>query len=170
MIEHTEPSPPLPKLKMSYKPRKQIFVLWAPQFEPVAASIFVAELRKLGLRVKVVSLSVRKMPGQNGLAIYHDMTLGEALNIIGKASGVIVPCRLMGAQRLRNDPRASRLFKEVSANKVPIVIGYMEKQILNTLRLFPTESIDDLIMYPEIEDLFEFVDELAKVLWLPAKN
>ena len=170
MIEHTDPSPPFPKFKMSYKDRKQIFVLWGPQFEPVAASIFVAELRRLGLRVKVVSLSVRKMPGQNGLAIYHDITLGEALNIIGKASGVIVPCRLMGAQRLRNDPRASRLFKEVSANKVPIVIGYMEKQILNTLRLFPPESIDDLIMYPEIEDLFEFVDELAKALWLPAQN
>lgn len=170
MIEHTDSSPSLPKLKMSYKANKLIFVLWGPQFDPVAASIFVTELRKLGLRVKIVSLSVRKMPGNNGLAIYHDMTLGEAFNMTGKASGIIVPCRLMGAQRLRNDPRAYRLFKEVSANKVPIVIGYMDKSTLNTLRLFPPEIIDDLIIYPEIEDLIEFVDQLAKVLWLPAQN
>ena len=168
MIEHLESSP---KFNISsYKSNQQIFVLWAPQFESAPASIFVAKLRELGLRVKVVSLSVRKMPGKNGVAIYYDMTLGEALTMTNSTSGVIVPCGLMGAQRLRNDPRAYRFFKEVSANKVPIIIGYMEKSHLERLRLFPLDTIDDLIMYPEIEDLMEFINHLATSFWIRPKN
>lgn len=172
MIKHSKLlSDPL-QSNVSSQPRSNrlIIVLWAAQFDPVAAAIFVAELRKLGLHVKIVSLSMKKMPGNNGLALYHDMTLSEAFNMIGKISGIIVPCRLAGAQYFRNDPRASRLFREASLNEIPIVIGHMDQKTLSTLRLFPKDMINDLILYPEIEDLIEFAHHLAYSFWLPPKQ
>ena len=172
MVKHSKLllDPPESSVFSQPQSNKLIIVLWAAQFDPVAAAIFVAELRKLDLHVKIVSLSMQKMQGNNGLALYHDMTLGEAFHMIEKISGVIVPCRLAGAQYFRNDPRASRLFREVSLNNIPIVIGHMDQKTLRTLRLFPKEMIDDLILYPNIEDLIEFAHHLANSFWLPPKQ
>ncbi len=64
-------------------PRTQdyVFVLWGDRFEEVAATIFVAELRQAGLRVKVVSLTRRRVNGGHGLALLPDLTLEEALPV-----------------------------------------------------------------------------------------
>ncbi len=152
------------------KPSALIFVLWAAQFDPIAASIFVAELRKLGLDVKLVSLSTKRMAGSNGLALYHDLTLSEAFGMIDQISALIVPCRLLGAQHLRNDPRAFRLFQEVNSNQIPIVIGHMDEFTLSTLRLFSKEIVDQLILYPDIRDLIEFTHHLAQIFRHPSQD
>ena len=166
MIEHTKS---LSKLDSSDQ-FNQILVFWGPQFESAAAAIFVAQLRKLGLQVQVVCLNVQRTLGKNGLAIYYDMTLAKALTMVDHLSGVILPCRLMGIQRLKNDPRTARFFKKISINKIPIIIGQMDKPNLEKLRVFPQETINDLIMYPKIEELMVFVDQLAPSLWLRSDN
>ncbi|MGB0388450.1 MAG: DJ-1/PfpI family protein [Ardenticatenaceae bacterium] len=167
MIEKNSQTEKPRKKKIYYKPSKYIFVLWGYQFEPLPATIFVSELRKLGLRVKIVSPSVQKMTGNYGFALYHDMTLSKALEMTDKVSGVIVPCGYSGALRLRNDPRAYQLFESVRA---PILIGHIDQSRMDDLGLFPNHVIDDLIMYPENEDLIDFVPYIAHQLWITSDD
>ena len=54
------------------KPDNYIFVLWADKFEEVTATVFITELRKAGLRAKLVGLTRQQTSGAYGLALAPD--------------------------------------------------------------------------------------------------
>jgi hypothetical protein len=81
------------------------FVLWAERFDEVAAAIFVSELRKAGLRVKLVGMAGNVMAGVGGLKVVADMTLEQALHLADKSACVVIPGKSPGVGRLLDDPR-----------------------------------------------------------------
>jgi hypothetical protein len=137
-----------------------VFVLWGDQFEEVAATIFVTELREAGLRVKVVGLTPRRISGAYGLALVPDLTLDQALSLAAKAVCLVIPYRSRGLKRLKNDPRLRDFFSRVQANKARFVIGQLNGDDLANLDLFPI-SADNVVVYPDKEELVEFARELA---------
>ncbi len=70
---------------------KIAFVLWADRFDETLAALFVAELRKAGLRVKLVSLVGQPSSGAYGLTLVPDLTLEQALPMAHQASCVVIP-------------------------------------------------------------------------------
>src|SRR4051794_590737 len=103
--------------------QQTIFVLWGNNFEEAAAAIFVSELRQAGLRVKVVGLRGPTAPGVHGLALMPDLTLGQALPLAGKASGIVLPCAAKRLSQLANDPRFIDFFQQADANHALFVLG-----------------------------------------------
>ena len=70
------------------KPVQYVFVLWGKGFYEASATIFVTELRRAGLRVKVVGLTQRRTSGAFGLALVPDVTLDQILLAASHARGV----------------------------------------------------------------------------------
>lgn len=145
------------------KPKDYVFVLWANEFEEVSATIFVTQLRKTGLRVKVVGLTHRRSDGVCGLALVPDLTLDEALPLADSTICVVIPCQSPRVKQLKNDPRLHDFFDRAYANQAKFVIGQLNEADLVNLRLFPLSS-PNIIFYPSPEELDKFVDELADLL------
>ncbi|MBN1991673.1 MAG: DJ-1/PfpI family protein [Anaerolineae bacterium] len=139
-----------------------VFVLWADEFEETAATIFVTELRRAGLRVKVVGLTQRRSNGIYGLALVPDLTLDETLPLALNAICVVIPCKSPRVKQLRNDPRLREFFYQAHSKRARFVIGQLNEPDIANLRLFPV-STDNVIVYPE-EGLAEFVRKLAASL------
>lgn len=150
----------LEKLTM-FKCKKYTFVLWSEQFEELPATTFVIQLRKVGLRVKLVSLDRRRITGTNGLALLPDFTLEEILPLARKAIAIIIPCGSFGVKQLDNDPRLSDFFQQAHESGAQFIIGHIPN--LAEMNLFP-KSISDLTVYPDDEDLVEFARQLTKSL------
>ncbi len=140
-----------------------IFVLWANKFEEATAAIFVTELRKAGLRVKVVGLTGRQTGGAYGLALSPDFTLEQALPLAANTSCLIIPCPLQIAKRLKNDPRLPDFIGQVRSNKAQFVIGQLNGADPLDLGLFSL-SPDELTVYPASDDLLEFARQMASSL------
>lgn len=140
-----------------------VFVLWSHKFEEVPATIFTTQLRDVGLRVKVVGLSYKKMPGMNGLVLHPDFTLEKALPLANKAISVIIPSGLIGIQSLKNDLRLFNFFSQANHNQAQFVIGDLVLPTLNKYRLFPP-SVNHLNVYPKGEKLFGFASQFATSL------
>ncbi|MCP4289824.1 MAG: DJ-1/PfpI family protein [Gammaproteobacteria bacterium] len=133
-----------------------IFVLWGDHFEEAVATIFVTELRKAGLRVKVVGLSQRRTRGAHGLSLVPDLTLEEALPLANRTACLIIPCPATGLNRLASDPRLADFLHQAQANQATIVVGNGPIQS-DLLPMIPTQ----VTRYPGQEDLVAFAREVA---------
>jgi transcriptional regulator GlxA family with amidase domain len=101
---------------------KIVFVLWADRFDETLAALFVAELRKAGLRVKLVSLAGQPSSGAYGLTLVPDLTLEQALPMAQQASCVVIPCGDAGLKRLKNDPRIQQFLVQTHAAGAMFVV------------------------------------------------
>jgi len=139
------------------------FVLWADHCEEAAATIFITELRKAGLRVKVVGLSRKQANGVFGMALVPDLTLEQALPLAAQTRCFIIPCSLRVAQRLNNDPRLQTFFGQARANRAKFVIGQTNGGHWDDLGL--PASNDEVVVYPDTsEALMMFARDMAAVL------
>ncbi len=145
------------------KTRDHVFVLWGDKFEEAAAAIFVTELREAGLRVKVVGLTARRISGAHGLALAPDLTLDQALSLAAGAICLIIPYTSRGIKRLKNDPRLRKFFSRAGSNKAKFVIGQLNGIDIAEVGLFPTAT-NNLLIYPDHEDLVGFARQLAGLL------
>lgn len=108
----------------------EVLVLWAERFDEAAATIYITELRKVGLHTKLVGLADRAAVGAHGLALVADWTLEEALAQAQSVTCVIIPAQAPGMERLNNDPRVRRFFDRLAARQTTLVIGPPEAQPL----------------------------------------
>lgn len=141
-----------------------VFVLWGDEFEEAPAAIFVAELRRAGLRVKLVGLTSRRIAGVHGLVLAPDLTLDQALPLAGQVICLIIPQAASGLQCLKNDPRLNRLFDLVCQNKARLIIGPLVGVNIRDMKIFPPPMVDKVIVYPEREAVMEFTRWLAYLL------
>lgn len=144
--------------------KRYVLVLWGDKFEETAATIFVSELRKAGLRVKVVGLTRQQTKGAHGLGLIPDITLEQALPLAHRTACVVLPCTLPVAQHLKNDPRLHDFLIRADANQARFVVGQLTETDLADLDLGLT--IEQVTMYPESEDLVEFARDVASSLSL----
>lgn len=114
------------------KTKDHCFVLWADRFDEVAATVFVAELRQAGLRVKLVGLPGPSFVGVHGLALTPDLTLDEALALAERAACIVLPCDSPAGGRIVHDPRLWELLDLASAQQAPIIAGPALAEILET--------------------------------------
>lgn len=103
--------------------RDHCFVLWADRFDEVAAVAFVAELRRAGLRVRLVGLPGPSFVGVHGLALTPDLTLDEALAQTGRLACLVAPCDASALARAANDPRLAELLEAAAALDAPLYAG-----------------------------------------------
>lgn len=95
-----------------------IFVLWAAGLEEIAATIFVTELRRMGLRVKVVGLRRRAERGAFGLGLLPDLSLEQAAIHFPQARCLIVPGPVERLAALSQHPRLGELLNRMSAQGI----------------------------------------------------
>ena len=103
--------------------RDHCFVLWADRFDETAAVLFVAELRRVGLRVRLVGLPGPSFVGIHGLALTPDLTLDEALAQVDQLICLVAPCDEPALGRVANDPRLLELFDLAAAQEAAVVVG-----------------------------------------------
>jgi hypothetical protein len=137
-----------------------VFILWGNGFDEVTATIFVTELRRAGLRAKVVGLTRRRSIGAYGLVLEPDLTLELALPLAGSAICLVVPYASSGHKRLANDPRLSEFFDLAQANRARFILGPLDE---TDLGLFPP-AIDKFVVDLESEDLIKVARNLARSL------
>ena len=145
-----------------------IFVLWGDRFEEAAAAILITELRRAGLRVKVVGLSPQPINGLHGLGLWPDLNLDQALSMADQAVCLVIPCAAPNFKRFLNDPRLAEFFERAASNEVRFVVGYfdMDKTRISGLRL----PADNTLFYPRREYLVEFARRLVGLLANPPQT
>ena len=141
------------------KSNDYICVLWGDRFEEATTAIFVTELRKMGLLVKLVGLNSRQLSGANGLKLLPDLTLGQALARAAQAICVIIPCTLADFKLLRHDPRLGEFMTQAQVNQARFIIKQANEMEVAELGFLPRENIST---YPEGEELLGFVRKLAE--------
>ncbi|MEM7129682.1 MAG: hypothetical protein AAF702_25345 [Chloroflexota bacterium] len=150
-------------LKMTQTVKKKgsiTFILWGEHFEEATAAIFVTKLRQAGLCVKLVGLAGQRPIGKNGLALYPDITLGEALTMAEQASCVVLPCDASTLKHIESDPRILDFFQKSRGNDAKFVVSTADS-IQNT-RLEKLLSYDESpSTYGTTADLLMFADSLA---------
>ena len=135
-----------------------ILVLWGQGFDEIAASIFVAELRHLGKRVKLVGLNSQHIAGQHGVTLVPDLSLGQALQSANRIQCLIIPAPLAVLQQFSYDPRLAELLAIVARNQALTVVAALASdhspfQINN----FSTFTPAELLAYPTNDELLPFV-------------
>lgn len=142
---------------------KLAFVLWADRFDETIAALFVAELRKAGLRVKLVSLAGQPSSGAYGLTLVPDLTLEQALPLAQQASCVVIPCGDAGLKRLKSDPRLQEfLARTQDADAVYVVnqLGTSElERITNQMAV-----ASEMIVYPDGSETMATVRRVVGIL------
>lgn len=142
--------------------KKYIFVLWSDQFEELTATVFITQLRKAGLRVKLVSLTRQRLTGIHGLTLHPDFTLEQALSLASKAIGIIIPCGLLGSKQLENDLRLSDFFDQAHESGAQFVIGQQLSTTDNTDIKILLQEKKQFNTYPDDdEDLVGFARQMA---------
>lgn len=137
-----------------------VFILWGNGFDEVAATIFVTELRRAGLRAKIVGLTRRRSSGAYGLVLEPDLTLEMALPLAGSATCLVVPYASSGHKRLANDPRLSEFFGMAQMNQARFILGPLDEADLS---LFPP-AMDQVVIDLESEDLIKVARDTARLL------
>ncbi|MBN1995406.1 MAG: DJ-1/PfpI family protein [Anaerolineae bacterium] len=135
-----------------------VFVLWADRFDEAATAIFVTMLREVGMRVKVVGLTPQPINGAHGLILQPDFTLDEALALAPHTTCLIIPTTLAGLKRFQHDPRLAELLQQAQANQSRFVFASGDETNLDEGSFSAAEQVT---IYPNIEDLQEFVQDLA---------
>lgn len=130
---------------------KIAFVLWADRFDETLAALFVAELRKAGLRVKLVSLAGQPSSGAYGLTLVPDLTLEQALPMAPQASCVVIPCGDAGLKRLKNDPRLQAFLVQTHEAGATFIIH--QSGVADLARYtWPFSSKPEPMVYSDGED------------------
>jgi len=93
-----------------------VLVLWSDGFDEMAAAAFVTAPRKLGVRVKLVSLSRSRIVGAYGLELVPDATLEQVASQVDRVRAVVVPGNAGAVRRLDDDPRVRELLCQVDAH------------------------------------------------------
>lgn len=145
------------------KTKDYIFVLWDQGFDERVATIFVTTLRDAGLLVKVVGLTVHQIRGARGLALTPDLPLDQALSLMPQVICLIIPTNFRGHKRFEIDPRIDALFERVQAQGIKVVMG-QGGDGGQTRSWLPPAVQANAIVYPEIENLIEFVQGMTA--WL----
>jgi len=130
---------------------KIAFVLWADRFDETLAALFVAELRKAGLRVKLVSLASQPSSGAYGLTLVPDLTLEQALPLAHQASCVVIPCGDAGLKRLKNDPRLQAFLVQTHEAGATFVVNQSGATDLARCN-WPFSSRPEPVVYADGED------------------
>ncbi|MFZ2359376.1 MAG: DJ-1/PfpI family protein [Anaerolineae bacterium] len=135
---------------------KMVFVLWADRFDETLAALFVAELRKAGLRVKLVSLAGQPSPGAYGLTLVPDLSLEQALPLAQQASCVVIPCGAAGLKRLKNDPRLQEFLVETHSAGATFIVHQSGAADLERCA-WPFASRPEPVVYSDGEDAMDAV-------------
>lgn len=143
------------------KHQKHVLVLWGDKFEEATAAVFVSELRKAGLRVKVVGLTPPQIRGSYGLVLVPDLTLDQALPLAADTCCLVIPHSFPGLKRLKNEPRLEAFFEQAVQNQTKIVVGGLSGSEFAELDLWPAEAANLVSVYPQGEELLSFARELA---------
>jgi hypothetical protein len=133
-----------------------ILVLWGQGFDEIAASIFVAELRRLGKRVKLVGLNSQHIAGQHGVTLVPDLPLGQALRVANRIQCLIVPAALATLQQFSYDPRLAELLGLATSQQALIVINTPEAAEPPAARSF-FSGVERALEYPATPALVDFV-------------
>jgi len=140
-----------------------IFVFWSDAFEEAAAVLFVSELRRLGLRVKVVGLRGPQAAGIYGLTLLPDLTLGQALPGASQSCCVVLPCPVKRLQMVKNELRLHTFFQQAAANGALFVVGQVEgEDSVGHKNGF--SQLTQALNYPPLETLLAFITALADQL------
>lgn len=143
--------------------RDYTFVFWGKGFDELVASIFVVELRRRSLLVKVVGIGGSNLPGSCGLALVPDMPLDAALPVAGRARCVIVPCSYRHLTQLKNDPRIAEFLERAAQNNAWLVKEESGQFSFSAVcnKLFPKERI---LLYEHLKDKEWFAGLLEKIV------
>ena len=139
------------------------FILWGDKFEEETASIFAAELRRVGICVKVIGITGSALKGRYGLSLTPDLTLSQALPLAPEAACVIVPCSMAKLRQLQNDPRVGQFIAGAAANQAQLVIHHDSWLEPTFTRSFVPPTCTPCA-YPESAHLVSFARELAGTL------
>jgi hypothetical protein len=147
----------------SYRSDSYAFVLWGEAFREIPATIFVGELRRAGIRVKIVGLNGQRATGAYGLKLVSDISLDQALGLVERANCIIVPGDYEQLQQFSYDPRLNTLLKKARLNNAPIFVGRPPS------RPYPPQEeteghAGEFIEFPDAGGLFEFVERTANSL------
>ncbi len=145
-------------MSSTYKFKDYIFVLWGNGFDSLATAIFVTQLRKAGLRVKLVALSRRNIRGTQGLTLLPDMTLEQALPLIKQVSCLIIPPHR--GNKLLNDPRIEKLIEQIDS-------ALFVSPFDTTIKIEDKEQIT-YTPTPDYQDLISFSKQLSICLMGPS--
>jgi hypothetical protein len=139
--------------------RYDVFVLWGQGFDEIAASIFVGELRRSGIRVKLVGLHSRQITGQHGITLVPDITLEQALYRANRTCCIIIPAPLLALQQFSYDPRLAELLRLTAENQALIVVdAFPTADVQASNRFLP--SLHNGLEYPQLEELISFVPDV----------
>jgi hypothetical protein len=146
-----------------------ILVLWGNGFDELAATIFVAGLRHMGKRVKLVGLNSQHITGHHGLTLVPDLSLEQALRAVKQVQCLIVPAPVAVLQQFSYDPRIAELLDNaIRRNALILVDGRPNnEQLIEQLAPFsdfagqrlsgkPEQKVS-LLEYPPHETLLSFV-------------
>ena len=142
-----------------------VLVLWGQGFDEIAASIFVAELRRLGIHVKLVGLKSRQSAGQHGLTLVPDLTLGQALRMGDRIHCIIVPAPLVALQQFSYDPRLAELLRPAQENPPFLVANALsipQDQSGNPFFSSLSTPLFDTSTYPPVTALLLFIQEVLE--------
>ncbi|MEM7128640.1 MAG: DJ-1/PfpI family protein [Chloroflexota bacterium] len=147
--------------EQSAKHRKQdkkpcILVLWAEQFDAVAVTSLIAEVRSAGIATYIVGLRCQRVAGEYGLAIYPDMLLDEALSIADRVSHIVIPCGAAGFQKLEIEPRVSRLLQQTVQNQARLILPHANVFDLEKVGV-PIDEPRQIITYTDKQELMQSI-------------
>lgn len=137
-----------------------IFILLGNRFEETIVTIFVTELRKAGLRVRVVGIQGPHTIGNYGLKFSADITLGQALPLADHAVCVVIPYNSKDAKQIGYDPRVHSFFSQARANNALFIIGQSNLSELENLELIRLSN-DQVVICPDVEELIPMAREIA---------
>lgn len=143
-----------------------IFVLWTAGLHEMTATIFVTELRRVGLPVKVVGLRRRAERGAFGLGLLPDLSLEQAVIHLPQVRCLILPGPVERLAVLSQHPRLSELLNTVSAQGIFVSDAGEEDGQPNVP--LGTAREGKHWRYKRDKRLFRFAQELAD--WLMETN
>ena len=145
------------------QPKHYVLVLWGQDFDEIAASIFVGELRRLGFLVKIVALNMPQTVGEHGVALAPDITLDRAVTMAMHSRCVILPCALAAIRKFSYDPRLAEFLHLSGAAKATFVTDAKVASYLAEEAMLPLAP-EATVIYPEVEELIAFVREVLDSL------
>lgn len=143
-------------------PDKTVFVLWGEGSDELAAVTFVITLRAVGIPVKLVGVSGRKIRGAHGLALIPDYTLSQVGPLTHQAACVVIPCPAASLVRFSNDPRLGKFLYQAYVQRVQFLLqdlGVLAS--LLSLGVLPLDSTPQIAIYPAADALLGFVTALG---------
>jgi hypothetical protein len=138
------------------------FVLWTAGLEETIAVIFVTELRRIGLPVKVVGLHRQPERGIFGLRLLPDLSLEQAIAFFPRVRCLIIPGPADRWALFSQHPRLGDLLKTMSAEG-RLITGFSVDSTQSTSQSEAAGSLTPII-YTDLDDLILFARDLAHKL------